>query len=303
MPDWSELLAEVNKGSSHDLLRRRYLKKLHEVTGRNVIAYYSAWLEKCDDRTKLATFTINDNDKNGFMNAVHGLDKSKGLDLLLHTPGGDLAAVESLVDYLRSIFGKDMRAIIPQIAMSGGTMIALSCKSIVMGKQSSLGPIDPQFGGIPAHAILEEYQDARKDAQKAPWSVPLWQPIMAKYTPALLGECKKVTQWAETLAEDWLSSGMFQNDGEAKEKIKKIKRELGDHALNLSHNRHISIEKAKDMGLVIEEMEANQDLQDAIMSVHHACALTFSNTPAVRIIENHKGKALIIQQRRVVAQG
>jgi ClpP class serine protease len=75
------------------------------------------------------------------------MDRSKGLDLILHTPGGDMAATESLVDYLRQMFGKDIRAIVPQIAMSGGTMIALAWKEILMGKHSNLGPIDPQFSG------------------------------------------------------------------------------------------------------------------------------------------------------------
>ena len=63
---------------------------------------------------------ISDADKNGFMSVFHKLDRTKGLDLILHTPGGDMAATESIVDYLGSMFGKDIRAIIPQLAMSGG---------------------------------------------------------------------------------------------------------------------------------------------------------------------------------------
>jgi ClpP class serine protease len=49
------------------------------------------------------------------MTVIHNMDRSKGLDLLLHTPGGDIAATESIVDYLRSMFGTDIRAIIPQL--------------------------------------------------------------------------------------------------------------------------------------------------------------------------------------------
>jgi ClpP class serine protease len=84
------------------------------------------------------------------MLCIHELKRGQGLDLILHTPGGDGAAAESLVDYLRSMFGRDIRAIIPQIAMSAGTMIACSCKTIIMGKQSSLGPVDPQYGAVSA---------------------------------------------------------------------------------------------------------------------------------------------------------
>ena len=42
------------------------------------------------------------------MQAVYGLDKSKGLDIILHTPGGNTAATESIVTYLRSLFGNDI---------------------------------------------------------------------------------------------------------------------------------------------------------------------------------------------------
>lgn len=47
------------------------------------------------------------------------------------------------------------------------------------------------------------------------------------------------------------------------------------------------------MGLNIEMLEANQDLQDAVLTVHHACIHTLSSTPAFKIIENHNGTAFI----------
>ena len=153
MPNWNQLLNEINAaGSIFDVVRRNYLRRVHELTKRNVIVYYSAWLQKTADPRM---FGINDDDKNGFMTVVHEMDRSLGLDLILHTPGGELAATESIVHYLRAMFKTDMRAIVPQIALSGGTMIACACKEIVMGKQSSLGPIDPQLGGVAAHGVVE----------------------------------------------------------------------------------------------------------------------------------------------------
>jgi ClpP class serine protease len=131
MPTWKDLQSEA----TFDSIRRKYLAKLHEQTGRNVIIYYSGWLQKASLLQHGYTgFAVNDNDKNGFMATIHQLDRTKGLDIFLHTPGGDIAATESLVDYLRSMFGTDIRAIVPQLAMSAGTMIALSCKEILMGK-------------------------------------------------------------------------------------------------------------------------------------------------------------------------
>ena len=156
MPNWNELLDELkNMGSTQDVLRRKYLDVLHKVTNRNIIIYYSGWMQKPGLLPPLAGIT--DEDKIGFMSTINHLDHSKGLDLVLHTPGGDTAATESLVDYLLNMFEGDIRAIVPQIAMSGGTMIACACKSIVMGKQSSLGPVDPFLNGIPAHGVIEEF--------------------------------------------------------------------------------------------------------------------------------------------------
>ena len=104
----------------------------------------------------------------GIIDASYKLDTSKGLDLILHTPGGSIYATMQIVNYLQSRFQNDIRAIIPQIAMSAGTMISLACKSIVMGDQSCLGPIDPQYLGTPAGAIIEEFEGAREDIIKNP---------------------------------------------------------------------------------------------------------------------------------------
>ena len=42
-------------------------------------------------------------------------------------------------------------------------MIACACREILMGKHSSLGPIDPQLGGVPAHGVIEEFERAIKE--------------------------------------------------------------------------------------------------------------------------------------------
>lgn len=290
MPNWNELLNEVKAlGSAHDVLRRGYLRQLHEVTKRNIIVYCSGWLQK----QGVPGSGINDEDKNGFMNAVNGLDRSLGLDLVLHTPGGETAATESLVDYLRQMFKGDIRAIVPQLAMSGGTMISCACKSILMGKQSSLGPVDPQFNGIPAHGVLEEFKRAHDEIRVDPSKIPVWQPIIAKYSPAFIGECQKAVSWSETLVREWLATGMLAEDEKRAEKIERIVEELTNHALSLSHARHLSPATCIEMGLRVDMLEDDQRLQDAVLSLHHVYMLTMSQTAAFKIIENHKGAAFI----------
>ena len=103
-----------------DHMIRERIAAFSAKRGRNVICYYSSWLQKPNrDDTG-----INDLDMNGFMNAVKDMDRSKGLDLVLHTPGGAVAATESVISYLHGCFGRDMVAFVPQLAMSGGTMMA-----------------------------------------------------------------------------------------------------------------------------------------------------------------------------------
>lgn len=293
MPNWSQLLNELQQSEGvHESLRRRYASEIHAVTGRNVVLYYSAWLT----RRSVRGISIDDEDKIGFMTVIHELDdREKGLDLVLHTPGGEVAATESLVDYLRSMFNGDIRVIVPQLAMSAGTMIACASKEVVMGKQSSLGPIDPQLDGIPAHGAVEEFENARAEIIENPASVPVWAPIISRYPPAFIGECRKAIEWANEITCEWLATGMFKNDEptEAESKIASILEGLGDHALTKSHSRHLSATRCKELELKIVDLEDNQQLQDAVLSLHHACMLTFQTTPALKLIENHNGTSFI----------
>ena len=132
MPNWSELLGEIGKlGSPFDILRRKYVSELARYTRRNVICYYSGWLQKPELG---AASAVNDMDKNGLMTTINGLDTTKGLDLVLHTPGGDTAATESIVDYLWSKFQGNIRCFVPQMAMSAGTMIACSIEDFKIAR-------------------------------------------------------------------------------------------------------------------------------------------------------------------------
>ena len=299
MPNWNEIYDEIKEaGSTHDIIRRRYLKKMADYTKRNVITYYSGWLQK----PGLQGVGVNDADKNGFMSVIHKLDKTKGLDLILHTPGGDIAATESLVEYLRSMFETNLNAFIPQLAMSAGTMIACSAQKIIMGKESSLGPIDPQISGIPAYGVVEEFNRAKKEITADAATIPVWQPIIANYSPTLIGECEKAIKWSQEVVTEWLETGMFKGLKTASSKSKKITKYLGDHLLMKDHSRHLSIDTCKRIGLKVEALEKDPKLQDLVLSIHHICIHTLSSTGAFKIIENQNGTALIQMSQQVMAQ-
>jgi ClpP class serine protease len=297
MPNWSDILKEIQvHQASHataasqafDSVRRKYLQKLHEHTGRNVIAYYSGFLSK-----PIAQSDINDEDKNGFMGAVHRLKRDAGLDLILHTPGGNIASTQSIVHYLREMFGHNIRAIVPQIAMSAGTMIACSCRSIVMGKHSNVGPIDPHLRNIPAEGVIAEFNRACKEVKNDPSMAPMWGAIISQYRPTFLGQCEEAIRWSNKFVEDQLTAVMFAKHQNRKTLAKNVVKKLANTKTNHTHERHIHADECKEMGLVVEMLEDDNTLQDLVLTVHHCYMHTLTNSPAFKIIENHNGTAMI----------
>lgn len=293
MPTWSVILNEAmrlgaaNPNVAIDYIvnrKRDFLSRLSEKTGRNTILYFSSFLQKQPSNDA----SINDLDINAFMENIHGLDKSRGLDLILHTPGGDLAATEQIIKYLKSCFHGDIRAVIPQMAMSAGSMIAVSCKSVIMGKQSSLGPFDPQLNGVPCQSALREFYKAVEDVSVNPASLGLWQAILSKLNPTFLTLCAQADKLAEELTEKILE------DKEIEPKIKKrIKNTFAKNEESKTHSRHFDRDKCKEAGLDVIDLEADNELQDVILSIHHCCMILAEKTPVIKIVENNIGGCYI----------
>lgn len=293
MPTWSAILNDAEKRAAGNpqvtinyvaQLKSDYLRKLSNKTGRNTILYFSGFLNKQPSNDTI----INDLDINAFMENVHGLDKGRGLDLILHTPGGDLPATEQIIKYLKSCFNNDIRAIIPQIAMSAGSMIAVSCKSVVMGKQSSLGPFDPQLNGIPCQSAIREFEKAIEDVSNNPASLGLWQAILSKLTPTFLTLCSQADEFADELTEKILADKGISN--EVKDNIKNVFAKNND---SKTHSRHIDRDKCREAGLDVIDMDADDELQDIVLTIHHCCMILAEKTSASKIVENNNGGCYI----------
>lgn len=280
-------LFDIQKEDKTSTLIKKYVRKYGEKTNRNVVGYYSGWLSSSEN----LAFGIDDLDKNGFMAMCQNLNSDKGLDLILHTPGGSIGATESIIDYLREMFDGDVRAIVPQIAMSGGTMIACSCSEIIMGKQSSLGPVDPQLNGMPAHGVISEFEKIIEDVDKNPSRINIWQHILSKINPSYLYSCYKSIEWANEILEDSLKNNMFKEDSD-EDKIKKIVNTLASPKDTKSHSRHLGPGKCRELGLNISMMEEDEINEDLILSIHYACMAMFNQSNAYKLFFNQKGDFL-----------
>lgn len=312
MPTWGQVLNELKNtqaprgtGRDFDGVRRKYLTAVHDLTGRGVILYSTAFLESRP--IPPADLQIGLQDVPGFMEAVSNVEE-KQLDLILHSPGGSAEAAESIVTYLRKRFDH-IRIFIPVAAMSAATMVALSADEIVMGQHSQLGPIDPQFivqtpegpRSAPAKAILNQFELAKKECKDAS-NLAAWMPILRGYIPGLLTQCDDSRNLAVTMVSTWLKQYMFAHDNDAETKASAIADWFADYESFQSHGRRVSPDEAIEKGLKVIWLEDDQKVQDAVLSVHHATMHTFSGTPAVKIVENHHGRAWVRMSGQVLVQ-
>lgn len=283
-----------------DLIRRRYLAELAEYTERPVILYASAGFSAPPGAQPSDVQISLEPDVSAFMEVVHGLPTDGPLDLILHSPGGNPDAAESIVEYLRGRF-PGLRVIVPIAAMSAATMLAMAADEIILGAHSQLGPIDPQLTiqtpegprSAPAAAIRAQFIEATEDLKKHPDHALAWLPLLRSLSPALLQICDSAERHGAALVGEWLAKYMFAEHPDREAAVKRVVGELSSFEKNLSHGRRIGRERLRELDVKVVDLEDDQELQDRVLSVYHATNHTFGGTPAVKIVENHLGKAYI----------
>ena len=313
MPSWGAVSQEIvalqksDPERALDLVRRKYIASQHVHSKRAIILYATKWTQPSIGGTPPDMISISEEDVQGLMEVINGVKETE-LDLIIHSPGGSIAAADACVQYLRSKF-QHIRVFVPYAAMSAATMIACAADEIVMGKHSFLGPIDPQFimntalgaRSIPAQTIIDQFKMAREEC-KDPSQLAVWLPMLQQYGPDLLVQCQHVLSLSERLVSDWLSNYMFKDSNDAPQKAWKIAEWLADHKEFKMHAKHISREELRQRGLTIRNLEDDKEQQDFILSIFHATTLTFNLSGAVKIFENHLGKAFITQVQQVMLQ-
>lgn len=118
-------------------------------------------LEKMSDSSILVYVT---GDRQGMETQMHpevldimvdhldAMNNPKKITLILHTRGGDTGSGWSICNLIRS-FCNEFEVIIPSRAHSAGTLLCLGADKIIMTKQATLGPIDPNVN-TPLNPII-----------------------------------------------------------------------------------------------------------------------------------------------------
>lgn len=310
MANRNQIQEEISKYKAvgQDLVRRQYLNDLYEYTGHDTILYMTSF-PPSSPLVPAGSLSINIGDINGFMSCLQGLSGDK-LDLVIHSPGGSLEATEQLVQYLRAKYNY-IRAIIPQNAMSAATMLACACDEIVLGKQSAIGPIDPQMSltrpngvthSLPAHAILADFERAKSEIAMDKSSANVWIPKLLEIPNGFLDLCQKTIELSKSKVAEWLGNYMFKDLPDGREKGSQIAEWLGDFTEHRTHGRPINYKLAREKGLRVTLLEDDQILQDKVLSVFHASIITFEVTLCIKMIENHLGKGTYLSVNPQVAQ-
>lgn len=301
MPAWNQLLKELEQISSKNpkeadkWLNEKINENLSSIKKlrdwNNVIFYGSAYLQKPAAHPYLLQITHED--LNGFMTTMHKMNWEMGLTLILHTPGGMSNATETILDYLNRKF-KYIEVIVPAYAMSAGTMISLSSHKIIMGRQSQLGPIDPQLplGNsryTSALAIKNQFLRAQKEIIENKINAHVWAPVLASLGPALLQEAENAIDYGEGVVKNWLLKNMFKNKENKEELAAKAAEYFSQCEKNTSHGRRINRDEVRSQNIVVEDLESNQDLQETVMTLYHLFTLIFEKSPASKIIAGSEG--------------
>jgi len=303
---WESVKFELNStrtrdGSiDYDKVRRDKLTALKAYTGRPAVLYATDFLSEQKARMAQNAMSITFDDVRGLFEVVRGIE-GNDLDLILHSPGGSPEAADSIVSVLRSQF-KNVRVLVPVMAKSAATMIALSADEILMPISAELGPIDPQFllsdgrGGqrwTPAQAIIDDVARAQLAVSTKQDDAPVWLMQVQGQPPGLYQQALNAVNLSKQLVGGWLVQYMFAGDGDAQNKADAIVNYLGNHNEFLSHSRRVSIADLQKHGAKIKDI-VSQDraLWNILEELWYAVEHTFQGCPTVKIWENSNGVGL-----------
>lgn len=264
-------------------LRKETFLRIEKVTGRPLICYAA----KTRNLPPGAQSPIDHGDVIGFGDLAFSTSE-KEVDVLIISNGGSAEATERIVDLLRESFNR-VRFIVPANAYSAATLLCFSGDEIIMDLPGTLGPIDPQINGVPAHAIRKAFETV-KDLLKeeGPKALTAYMPLIMKYDLHIFEICRSAEELSKELARTWLSTLMLKCS-ESEPKVNKIVEHFSNYDIHNSHERSINRAKARQLGLKIVYVEEIQDLEGLVRGLCNQYEYWFDKTEFIKVFENSRG--------------
>lgn len=203
------------------------------------------------------------------------------VSVFLRTGGGSAETTERMVAVLRKHY-EIVNFIVPDFAMSAGTIFCMAGDRIYMDYASTLGPIDPQVPTpdngdyVPALGYLDKVDELTQKGNLDPADVVLLRSLdLAKL--ALFEQARDLSV---DLLKKWLVEFKFKNwkkhrttnpgsdvtDEERAERAEQIAKDLADHKRWRSHGRSLDVIKLKELRIEIDDYSDDEPLRTAIRS-------------------------------------
>lgn len=219
-----------------------------------------------------------------FRDFIEQLKKDKEFNwdrlvVLLNTPGGSAETVEKMVSVIRFHY-KEVYFVVPDYAMSAGTILCMSGDKIYMDYSSSLGPIDSQvYNGknwVPALGYLDKVEELIQKSRNRELTEAEFM-ILQKIDLAELRSYEMARSLTINLLKEWLVKYKFKDwnkhnsNGEPvllaekEQRAEEIANKLSNNSIWHSHGRSIGVDTLRSfLKLKIEDYSRNDDLRDLI---------------------------------------
>jgi len=230
--------------------RRAFYLQLEKITRQPVVSFFTSFNYPV---------MIEDSDADMLEGVLQKTDLSKGLVLLLSSPGGDGLAAERIINVCRSYSGTEKyEVIIPGKAKSAATMICLGGSKLIMGKTSELGSVDPQVVYVEEkevkrfsmYNIIKSYEALFSKAVTEKGNLQPYLQQLANYDAREIEEFRTAVSLSEDIAIKALKTGVLSKF--SKKDIKgKIKNFLTPEEVK-THGRPIYAQDAEKCGLNVE---------------------------------------------------
>lgn len=280
---------------------RRTLAELEAVRKRPALVYAANVLRQQTDVPSSILLT----DDLPFAEMVAAVPASeKSIDIVLVTPGGVAQQVSQFVHRLRPRFDR-VAFILPHMALSAGTIWALSGNEIWMDERAFIGPIDPQVPGkdgrlLPAQALLTYLNDAQSratDRQKNGMG-PAWTDVqlLRSIDAKEIGNAVAASQYSIQLAAnylenykfaDWVthSNGQPVTPAERRQAAIAAASKLCSHDQWKTHSHGISRDVAwSELRIKIGQPESVAGFHRALRRLWALVYWTFENTVVVKML-------------------
>jgi hypothetical protein len=199
-------------------------------------------------------------------------NKRADLLVILETEGGSIETTERIADVFRHHYAKgEVSFLIPNYAMSAGTILVMSGDRILMDYYSVLGPIDPQVQNsdgqwVPGMGYLEKFKEFVAKSKKGSLSPAELAFLLDKFDPAHLHWLEQAREHGVDLLEKWLVQYKFKDWNETEDRkipvtpkmkadrARKIAANLNNTKIWRSHGRGLSLNVIRrSLNLKIED--------------------------------------------------